>query len=109
MGINAQESLAQSDETGNVQNPVGGQVVQLETIGVQQATNKRVQWKSKLAGEESLEAYTLLWGRGRDPFIPRQARFTLHHHAVSNQCIQIYGIKSRLLPATRHLGRLHSR
>ena len=66
MGVNTQEGLAQSDETGNVQNPVGGQVVQLETIGVQQATNKRVQWKSKSAREESLEAYLLVRCRSRN-------------------------------------------
>ena len=93
MRVNTQEGLTQSDEAGKVQNPVCGQVMQLETIGVQQATHKRMQWKSKPTGEKGLEAYPLAWSRDRDWFIPWQARFTLHHHAISNQRSQICGIK----------------
>src|SRR3954463_9479413 len=52
MGVNPQESLTKSDETRNVQTPVGSHVVQLEPIGIQQATNERMQRKSKPAVEE---------------------------------------------------------
>src|SRR3954470_13615648 len=82
--------------------------MQLEAIRVQQAPNKGVQRKSKPTGEEGLEAYPLIWCRGRDRLIPRQARFTLHHHAVGNQRSQICGIHRRLFPTSRHLGRLRS-
>ena len=93
MRVNTQESLTQSDEAGNVQNPVWGQVMQLDTVGVQQATHERMQWKSKPVGGKGLQAYPLVWCRGRDWFIPWQACFTFHHNAVSNQRSQISGIK----------------
>src|SRR4051812_13432171 len=46
MRINTQERLTQGDKAGNVQNPVRGQIMQLDTVGVQQAPHKRMQRKS---------------------------------------------------------------
>src|SRR3954466_16225200 len=60
MGVNPQESFAKSDETRNVQNPVGSQVMQLKPIRIQQAPDKWMQRKSKPSVEESLEAYPLV-------------------------------------------------
>src|ERR1044072_4509308 len=73
MGVNPQEGLTKSDENRNVQNPVGGQVMQLESIGVQKATNKRMQWRSKPTREESLKAYPLIRRRSRNWLISQDS------------------------------------
>src|SRR3954467_436845 len=72
MGVNPQEGLAKSDETRNVQNPIGSQIMQLEPIGIQQAPNERMQRKSKPTVEESLEAYPLVRRRRWNRFITRK-------------------------------------
>src|ERR1041385_3533899 len=108
MEVNPQEGLTKSDETRNVQNPVGSQVMQLEPIGIQQAANERMQRKSKPAVEESLEAYPIVRRQGRNRLITRETHISLHHHAVSNQRIQIPGPERRPLPLAEHLGRLYS-
>src|ERR1041385_5639752 len=41
MGINPQESLTKSDETRNVQNPIGSKVMQLEPIRIQQPPERK--------------------------------------------------------------------
>src|ERR1043165_6345173 len=104
MGVNTQESFTKSDETSSVQNPIGVQVMQLESIGVQQAMNKRMQWKSKPAREESLKAYPLIRRRSRNWLIPRDTHVASHHHAISNQRTQICGPESGPLPLAGHLG-----
>src|SRR3954470_3429058 len=58
--VNPKKGLTKSDETRNVQDPVGSQVMQLEPIGIQKATNERMQRKGKSAMEESLKAYPLV-------------------------------------------------
>src|ERR1041385_2732205 len=108
MGVNPQEGLTKSDETRNVQNPVGSQVMQLEPIGVQQAPNERMQRKSKPVVEESLEAYPLIRRRRRNRLITRETHISLHHHAVSNQRIQVPGPERGTLPLAGHPGRLYS-
>src|ERR1041385_1708770 len=108
MGVNPQEGLTKSDETRNVKNSVGSQVMQLESIGIQQAANERMQRKSKPAVEESLEAYPLVRRRRRNRLITRETHITLHHHAVSNQRIQIPGPERGPLPLAGHPGRIYS-
>src|ERR1044071_1920082 len=83
MGANPQEGLARSDETRNVQNPMGSQVMQREPIGIQQAPNERVQRKSKPTVEESLEAYSLVRRRRWSRLIARKTGIARHHHAIS--------------------------
>src|ERR1041385_5422678 len=89
MGINPQEGLTKSDETRNVQNPIGSQIIQLEPIGIQQAPNERMQRKSKPTVEESLEAYPLVRHQRRNRLITGKTDIAHHHHAISDQRIQI--------------------
>src|ERR1041385_1352966 len=105
MGINPQEGLTKSNETRNVQNPIGSKVMQLEPIGIQQAPNERMQWKSKSTVEESLEAYPLVRRRRWSRLIARKTGIARHHHAISNQHIQIFSPERRPLPLAGHLGR----
>src|ERR1041385_3504641 len=108
MGINPQEGLTKSDETRNVQNPIGSKVMQLEPIGIQQAPNERMQQKSKTTVEESLEAYPLVRRWCRNRLIARKTGIARHHHAISNQRIQIFSPERGPLPLAGHLGRLDS-
>src|ERR1041385_2883413 len=108
MGVNPQEDLAKSDETRNVQNPIGSQVMQLETIGIKQAPNGRMQRKSKPTVEESMEASPLVRRRRWNRLITRKTDIARHHHAISNQRIQISSPERRPLPLAGHLGRLDS-
>src|ERR1041385_2946460 len=78
MGVNPQEGLAKSDETRNVQNPIGSQIMQLEPIGIQQAPNKRMQRKSKPAVEKTLEASPLARRRRRNRLIPGKTDIARH-------------------------------
>src|ERR1041385_3755007 len=81
MGINPQESLTKSDETRNVQNPIGSKVMQLEPIRIQQPPNERMQRKGKPTMEESLEAYSLVRRRCRSRLIARKMGIARHQHA----------------------------
>src|SRR3954462_7218660 len=72
MGVNPQEGLTKSDETRNVQNPIGSQIMQLEPIGIQQAPNERMQRKSNPTVEENLEAYPLIRRRCWNRLITRK-------------------------------------
>src|ERR1041385_8975445 len=98
MGINPQESLTKSDETRNVQNPIGSKVMQLEPIGMQQAPNERMQRKSKPTVEESLKAYPLVRRRRWSELIAKKTGIARHHHSISNQRIQIFSTECRPLP-----------
>src|ERR1041385_7434803 len=108
MGVNPQEGLAKSDETRNVQTPIGSQVMQLEPIRIQQAPNKRMQRKSKPTMEESLEAYPHVRRRRWNRLITRKTNIARHHHTISNQRIQISSPERGPLPLAGHLGRLDS-
>src|ERR1041385_2042657 len=108
MGINPQESLTKSDETRNVQNPIGSKVMQLEPIRIQQPSNERMQRKSKPTVEEVREAYPLVRRRRWNRLIARKTGIARHQHAISNQRIQIFSPERRPLPLAGHLGRLDS-
>src|ERR1043165_4931990 len=83
--------------------------MQLESIGVQQATNKRMQWKSKPTREESLKAYPLIRRRSRNRLVSWDTHIASHHHAISNQRTQICSPEGGSLPLSGHPGRFNSR
>src|SRR3954464_12499537 len=106
MGIYPQESVAKSNEAGDVQNPIGSQIMQLQLVGVQQTPNKGMNRKGKPAREERLETYPFIRRRSRNLLTPWNPHCTFRHQAIVHQRAQIHGPKGGTLPSANHLGRL---
>jgi hypothetical protein len=67
MGLNAQERLAKSHETRNVQKRVRCELVKLHTINKEKTTKEFVGRKRKTTEEESEEHYPITTRGLRDP------------------------------------------
>jgi hypothetical protein len=68
VGLNAQEGLAESHETGDVQKRIRCELVELHTVNKQKPTEKLVGRKREAAEEESKEHYPITARGLRDPF-----------------------------------------
>jgi hypothetical protein len=68
VGLNAQEGLAESHKTGNVQKRIRCELVKLHTINKQKPTEKLVGRKRETMEEESKEHYPITARGLRDPF-----------------------------------------
>src|ERR1041385_6206896 len=89
MGMDPQEGLTKGNKVGNVQNPIGSQIMQLKPVGIQQTANKRVNRKGKPTREESLKAHPLIRRRSRNRLIPWNPHGIPRHQAISNQRAEI--------------------
>src|SRR3954464_10594987 len=98
MGIYPQESVAKSNEAGDVQNPIGSQIMQLQLVGVQQTPNKGMNRKGKPAREERLETYSFICRWSGNLLVPRNPHRTLRHQAIGYQRAQIRDPKGGPLP-----------
>jgi hypothetical protein len=68
VGLNAQEGLAESHETGNVQKRIWCELVELHTVNKQKPTEKLVGRKRETTEEESKKHYPITARGLRDPF-----------------------------------------
>jgi hypothetical protein len=66
MGLNPQKALTERDETRNMQNCIGIQIMELNPICKEKAAEKRVRRKRKSSEDESKEDYPEAWGRPGD-------------------------------------------
>jgi hypothetical protein len=62
MGLDPQNTLTEHDETRNVQNRVGIQIMELNPIRKEKAAKKRVRRKRKSSEEEGKKDYLEAWG-----------------------------------------------
>jgi hypothetical protein len=63
MGLDPQKALTERDETRNVQNRIGIQIMELNLIRKEKAAKKRVRGKRKSSEDESKKDYLEAWGR----------------------------------------------
>jgi hypothetical protein len=66
MGLDPQETLIERDETRNVQNRVGIQIMEPNPVRKEKAMKKRVRRKRKSPEEEGEKDYPEAWGRPGD-------------------------------------------
>jgi hypothetical protein len=66
MGLNPQKTLTEHDETRDVQNRIGIQIMELNPIRKEKAVKKRVRGKRKSPEDESKKDYPEAWGRPGD-------------------------------------------
>jgi hypothetical protein len=66
MGLDPQNTLTVRDETRNVQNCVGIQIMELNPVCKEKTTKKRVRRKRKSPEEEGKKDYPEAWGRPGD-------------------------------------------
>jgi hypothetical protein len=66
MGLDPQNTLIERDETRNVQNHVGIQIMELNPVRKEKAVKKRVRRKQKSSEEEGEKDYPEAWGRPGD-------------------------------------------
>jgi hypothetical protein len=66
MGLDPQKTLTERDETRNVQNRVGIQIMELNLIRKKKTAKKRVRRKRKSPEEEGEKDYPEAWGRPVD-------------------------------------------
>jgi hypothetical protein len=66
MELDPQKSLIERDETRNVQNRIGIQIMELNPIHKEKAAKKRVRGKRKSSEDESKKDYPEAWGRPGD-------------------------------------------
>jgi hypothetical protein len=66
MGLDPQKAFTEHDETCNVQNRIGIQIMELNSIRKEKATKKRVRGKRKPSEDESKKDYPKAWGRPGD-------------------------------------------
>jgi hypothetical protein len=66
MGLDPQKTLTEHDETHNVQNHVGIQIMELNPVRKEKAAKKRVRRKRKYPEEEGEKDYPEAWGRPGD-------------------------------------------
>jgi hypothetical protein len=68
MGFDPQKALAERDETRNMQNRVGIQVMELNPIRKEKAANKGVRRKRESSEDEGKEDYPEAWRWPGDDF-----------------------------------------
>jgi hypothetical protein len=66
MGLDPQKALTEHDETRNVQNNIGIQIMELNPIRKEKVAKKRVRGKRKSSEDDSKKDYPEAWGRSRD-------------------------------------------
>jgi hypothetical protein len=68
MGFDPQKALAERDETRNMQNRIGIQIMELNPICKEKAAKKRVRRKRESSEDEGKEDYPEAWRRPGDDF-----------------------------------------
>jgi hypothetical protein len=68
MGFDPQKALAERDETRNMQNCIGIQIMELNPVRKEKAANKRVRRKRESSEDEGKEEYPEAWQRPGDNF-----------------------------------------
>jgi hypothetical protein len=107
MRMDAEETLAESNENGNVENRIWGQLVQLNPVDEKVTTEKFVDRGGEAANEKVNECYLESDRRMREAFIARELQgLLLLQQAKFLQHLLVLGGDLGPLPA-RDLGLLH--
>lgn len=77
MWLDSEPALAKSDEEGDVEDRVWGQLVQLEPVEAKKTPNKQMQEERKTANDERKEHHSKTRRRTSDYLIARKARVIL--------------------------------
>jgi hypothetical protein len=81
MRMDAQEALAKSDEDGNVENRIGSQLVQLNSIDEKEYPKELMNWNGEAVNKEISEDNPITFGRIWNGFIT----WDLHCFVVCQQ------------------------
>ena len=82
MGLNAEKRLTECDIAGNVQDGVGGEIVELKTVEITESPEKGMNWESQTAKEMGKEDDALTGAGFWDPDRSRGALRSLDHRRM---------------------------
>lgn len=60
VGLAPEEGFAYNDEAGYMQNGIGGKMVELEAVEVQQTPQERMNWEAQTPEQEGDKTYSLV-------------------------------------------------